>query len=100
MRLTERHSHDSGDARSPCARPLFRRMTAQAPSARYEIRLRGVLSDCLLAAFPDLHVETRGAATVLTGGLPDQSALFGVLAQVEALGLELLGVHRLDARAE
>jgi class 3 adenylate cyclase len=75
-------------------------MTAQAPSARYEIRLRGVLGDCLLAAFPDLHVETRGAATVLTGGLPDQSALFGVLAQVEALGLELLGVHRLDARAE
>jgi predicted outer membrane lipoprotein len=31
---------------------------------------------------------------VLTGALPDQAALFGVLSQVEALGLELLEVRR------
>jgi len=34
------------------------------------------------------------AHTVLTGHL-DQSALYGVLAEVEALGLELLEVHKL-----
>jgi len=32
---------------------------------------------------------------VLHGVLPDQAALHGVLAQIEALGLELLEVRRL-----
>jgi hypothetical protein len=32
---------------------------------------------------------------VLTGPLPDRAALCGVLAQIEALGLELLEVRRL-----
>jgi len=36
--------------------------------------------------------------TVLTGVL-DQSALYGVLAQVEALGLELIELRRLDPRS-
>ena len=31
----------------------------------------------------------------LTGVLADQAALYGVLAEIEALGLELTGVHRL-----
>jgi hypothetical protein len=34
---------------------------------------------------------------VLTGSLADQAALYGLLAQIEALGLELLEVRRLDA---
>jgi hypothetical protein len=32
---------------------------------------------------------------VLTGPLPDPAALHGVLAEIEALGLELLEVRRL-----
>jgi hypothetical protein len=32
--------------------------------------------------------------TVLTGPLADQAALYGLLAQLEALGLELLEVRR------
>jgi hypothetical protein len=32
---------------------------------------------------------------LLTGALTDQAALYGVLAQIEALGLELLEVRRL-----
>jgi hypothetical protein len=31
---------------------------------------------------------------VLTGSLPDQAAMHGVLAQIEQLSLELLDVHR------
>ena len=62
--------------------------------ARYEIRVRGHLSQTLLVAFPDLHGEARGADTVLSGDLPDQAALYGVLAQIETLGLELLEVRR------
>jgi hypothetical protein len=60
----------------------------------YEIRVRGQLSETLLGAFPGLRTKAQAAETVLAGALPDQAALFGVLAQIEALGLELLGVCR------
>jgi hypothetical protein len=36
-----------------------------------------------------------GGDTVLTGPLPGRAALYRVLAQIEALGLELLEVRRL-----
>ena len=36
-----------------------------------------------------------GGDTVLTGVLADQAALYGVLAEAEALGLELIEVRRL-----
>jgi hypothetical protein len=58
--------------------------------ACYEIRVRGVLGETLLGAFPDLSATADGAETVLTGVLPDQAALHGVLAQIGMLGLELL----------
>ena len=61
---------------------------------RYEIRIAGALSTSLLGAFPAFSVETCGRETVLVGELPDQAALHGVLAQIEALGLNLLEVRR------
>jgi hypothetical protein len=42
--------------------------------------------------------ELQGSETVLTGLLEDRSALFGVVAQVEALGLELLELRLIQAR--
>ena len=42
--------------------------------------------------------ELKGGETVLTGLLEDRSALFGVLAQIEALGLELLALRQIRAR--
>jgi hypothetical protein len=70
-------------------------MSAQpTTSFRYEIRIRGVLSESLLTAFPGLRGETVDGETLLTGVLPDQAALHGVLAQIEALGLELLELRR------
>jgi hypothetical protein len=62
-----------------------------------EIRVRGHLGETLLTAFPEMDAAQRDGETVLTGRLPDQAALFGVLAQVEALGLELIEV-RSDGR--
>jgi hypothetical protein len=41
--------------------------------------------------------EMRGSETVLTGLLKDQSAVFGVVAQIEALGLELLELRQIAA---
>ena len=64
---------------------------------RYEIRVAGALGDSLLFAFPDLEAEPCGGETLIVGALPDQAALHGVLAQIEALGLELLEVRRYDA---
>ena len=64
-------------------------------SGCYEIRIGGLLGEILLGAFPGLHAETEGSETVLTGALPDQAALYGVLAVVEALGLELLELRKL-----
>lgn len=63
-------------------------------SVCYEIRVRGQLGGMLLGAFPDLHAQAHGTETVLTGSLADQAALYGLLAQMEALGLELLEVRR------
>ena len=61
---------------------------------QYEIVVRGLLSETLLAAFPTLHAEAQEAETVLAGTLADQAALYGVIAQIEALGLELIEVRR------
>jgi hypothetical protein len=47
------------------------------------------------AVFPDLRAQAQGDDTLLTGELPDQAALHGILARIEALGLELIEVRRL-----
>jgi hypothetical protein len=41
-----------------------------------------------------IQIHGHGADTVLTG-LLDRSALYGVLAEIEALGLDLVEVHQL-----
>jgi hypothetical protein len=62
---------------------------------RYEICVRGRLGETIRFAFPALQARTSGDATMLTGMLADQAALYGVLAEFEALGLELIEVRRL-----
>jgi HAD superfamily hydrolase (TIGR01509 family) len=44
-------------------------------------------------AFPTLAASRNRHDTLLTGSLPDQSALYGVIHQLEALGLELLEIR-------
>ena len=63
--------------------------------ARYLIRINGHLGATVLSAFPGLIPREHGAHTVLTG-LLDQSALYGVLGEIEALGLDLLEVRQLS----
>jgi len=67
--------------------------------AHYIIRINGHLGATLLSAFPALAARRHGAHTVLAG-LLDRSALYGVLAEVEALGLDLLEVRQLSADYE
>ena len=67
---------------------------------RYQIRVRGQLGQTIRSAFPALRARAEGGDTVLTGVLADQAALYGVLAEAEALGLELIEVRRLLPRDE
>ena len=80
--------------------------------ARYMIRINGHLGATMLSAahaasaasrvggsLPPLAPHHHGAHTVLTG-LLDRSALYGVLAEIEALGLDLLEIRRLTPDRE
>ena len=60
----------------------------------YMIRINGHLGATVLSAFPAMVSRRQGGQTVLTG-LLDRSALYGVLAEIEALGLDLLELRKL-----
>jgi hypothetical protein len=62
--------------------------------APYVIRINGHLGATVLSAFPALAPRHHGGHTVLTG-LLDRSALYGVLVEIEALGLDLLEIQKL-----
>jgi hypothetical protein len=61
----------------------------------YRIVIRGGVGKAARAAFNGLLCDQAGTDTQLVGQL-DQSALYGILHRIESLGLELVGVHRLD----
>jgi hypothetical protein len=67
--------------------------------ALYMIRVDGHLGTMALSAFPRMTPRQKGTHTVLTGWL-DQSALYGVLAEMEALGLVLLEVRQMEPHGE
>jgi hypothetical protein len=68
-----------------------------APASLYRIRIKGRLGATALSAFPSMACELMRSETVLTGWLEDQAALFGMLAQIEGLGLELLELRQIRA---
>lgn len=66
--------------------------------ALYEIRVRGRLGDGVTRSFSGFAARVEaGGETVLRGPIVDQEELHSVLEQVEAFGLELVEVRRLDS---
>jgi hypothetical protein len=63
--------------------------------ALYTIRVDGHLGAMALSAFRGMTPQQKGTHTVLTGWL-DKSALYGVLAEMEGLGLVLLEVRQME----
>jgi hypothetical protein len=63
----------------------------------YEIRVRGHLGTTVLRAFPALRTQRQGGDTLLRGHLPDRAAMYGLIATLEALGLELVELRRLPS---
>ena len=61
---------------------------------QYRIRVKGHLDPTWQPWFTGLQVEHEAAGTsVLSGPLPDQAALYGVLLKIDRLGLALLGLE-------
>ena len=67
-----------------------------ADRANYEIRVEGLLDSRWEVWFAGLQFKSDGTQTVISGLLPDQPALHGLLAKIRDLGLCLISVRRLD----
>jgi hypothetical protein len=66
-------------------------------AGRYEIRLAGHLGERWAAWFDGAAIrQERDGVTVVTGFVPDQAALHGLLNRVRDLGLPLISVQRID----
>jgi hypothetical protein len=63
---------------------------------RYEIRVKGNIGEPLLDSFEGLEAHVGPAETILTGPVTDQPALHGILDRIQALGLELIEIRRVD----
>jgi hypothetical protein len=63
----------------------------------YLIRVKGHLDNTLAAWFKDLTSSNQeDGNAVLSGYLPDQAALQGVLKQISSLGMTLISVNAVE----
>ena len=59
----------------------------------YEIKIKGHLDHCWLDWFADLQMTyLEGNETLLSGPLPDQAALHGLLERIRDLNIPLISV--------
>ncbi len=66
--------------------------------AFYRIRVKGHLDETLASWFEDFTITNQNDGdALLTGSLPDQAALQGVLKRISSLGLTLLSVNTVSA---
>jgi hypothetical protein len=65
-------------------------------SARYEIRISGVIPPEALLDFEDLTAAVAPVETVLSGEIADSAALQGLLARFDSFGVHLIEVRRLQ----
>jgi hypothetical protein len=62
----------------------------------YELRIRGVASDLVRAAFDDVEVSDGSGQTVLRTGPVDSATLYGLISRIESLGLVLMEMDAID----
>jgi hypothetical protein len=60
----------------------------------YEVRVAGILPPEALLDFERLTVAVQPVETVVHGPLQDQAALSGLLARLEASGIQIVEVRR------
>jgi hypothetical protein len=71
-------------------------MTTGAERLTYEIRVRGELTDALVAALQalNLDIEQTANGTILVGVFRDQPELLGALQAMHDFGVELVEVRQ------
>ncbi len=62
----------------------------------YEIRVEGNLNERWSEWFGGLTICVEGDETILTGVLPDQAALFGLLRRIYDMNVSLISVIRVQ----
>jgi hypothetical protein len=63
--------------------------------SNYEIKVEGLIDNRWTEWFGGMSITyVNEAETILTGQLPDQTALHGVLERIRDLGLNLISVRR------
>ena len=65
-------------------------------ASKYKIRIQGILDSCWSDWFGGFSITIHGNETILVGVAPDQSALHGILAKINDLGLSLISVTKLS----
>ena len=68
--------------------------------AFYEIQVKGRLDAWREELFDGMAVAARGNVTTISGFVPDQAALHGLLAKVRDFGLVLLSVKSGDVESQ
>ena len=62
----------------------------------YQIHLKGVLDLKWKDWFDGIEITYTNGDSLLTGKLPDQAALHGILSKINDLGLLIISVERID----
>jgi hypothetical protein len=63
----------------------------------FQIRIKGHLGDDWTDWFGGMSItQEENGDTLLTGPVPDQAALFGLLRRVRDLGMQLISINRVD----
>jgi hypothetical protein len=60
----------------------------------YQIRLKGSLDSSWSEWFDGFTITVQGAETILVGEVRDQSALHGILAKINDLGLPIVSINK------
>jgi hypothetical protein len=76
--------------------PPAEQSDASPVRALYQLRVAGPIPTDLARDLEGLQMSVEPAETVLYGTLADQAALFGLLARIHDLGLQLLEVRRMN----
>jgi hypothetical protein len=64
----------------------------------YEICVASELDEKWSGYFSPLKIKSRKDETILSGYLPDQSALYGILIKIRDMGLPLISVKQLGSQ--
>lgn len=62
----------------------------------YQVKVRGCLDPRWSIWFDGFRIENKEEITILTGPVPDQAGLHGLLAKIRDLGLELIFLRILE----